>query len=96
MEDSLKQHEMQPFDIEPNYYEDLLISQNKLKSRDNFKYFDEKNEMAMSKSDFMKKTMNDHQFVKSNATIVSASPFRAVLRRKETENDDFVFRGDEV
>ncbi len=52
---------MRPFDIEPNYYEDLLISQNKLKTpRDNFKYFDEQAEMGMSKSDFMKKTMNDH------------------------------------
>ena len=42
MEDSLKQHEMRPFDIEPNYYEDLLISQNKIKStKSDFKYFDE-------------------------------------------------------
>lgn len=26
MEASLQMHEMRPFDIEPNYYEDLLIS----------------------------------------------------------------------
>ena len=52
---------MRPFDIEPNYIEDLLISQNKLKTpRDQFKYFDEKNEMGMSKADFMKKSVNDH------------------------------------
>ena len=24
MEDSLRQHEMRPFDLEPNYYEDLM------------------------------------------------------------------------
>ena len=35
LEQSLKQHEMRPYDIEPNYYEDLLISQNKLKPKDN-------------------------------------------------------------
>ena len=51
---------MRPFDIEPNYYEDLLISQNKIKSpKTDFKYFDEDNEMGMSNADFMKKTMND-------------------------------------
>jgi len=61
MEDSLKQHEMRPFDIEPNYHEDLLISQNKLKTpRNDFKYFDEKSKMGMSNADFMKKTMDDH------------------------------------
>ena len=36
----------------------------------------------------MKKTLNDNQFAKSNATIVSASPFRAVLRRKDTYEPD--------
>jgi len=28
IEKSLKEHEMRPFDIEPNYYEDLMISRN--------------------------------------------------------------------
>jgi hypothetical protein len=97
MEESLKQHEMRPFDIEPNYYEDLLISQNKIKStKTDFKYFDEKNEMGMSNADFRKKTMTDHQFVKSHATIISASPFRAVLRRKDTETSELEFRDENM
>jgi hypothetical protein len=37
----------------------------------------------MTKSEFIQKTMKDGQFVKKNATIISASPFRAVLRRKD-------------
>ena len=83
---------MRPFDIEPNYYEDLLISQNKIKSpKSDFKYFDEENDMGMSNADFMKKTMNDQQFVKSHATIVSASPFRAVIRRNNTEQSELEF-----
>lgn len=28
MEQSLRQHEMRPFDIEPNYYDDLMHSRN--------------------------------------------------------------------
>jgi len=97
MEESLKQHEMRPFDIEPNYYEDLLISQNKIKStKSDFKYFDEQTDMAMSNADFMRKTMNDHQFVKSHATIVSASPFRAVIRRKDTETSELEFKDDNI
>jgi hypothetical protein len=28
LEKSLKQHEMRPFDVEPNYYEDLMLSRN--------------------------------------------------------------------
>jgi hypothetical protein len=37
----------------------------------------------MTKSEFIQKTMKDGQFVKNNATIISASPFRAVIRRKD-------------
>lgn len=50
----------------------------------------------MSKSDFIKKTMNDHQFAKKHATIVSASPFRAVIRRKDNELSLLEFRDDNV
>ena len=28
MEESLRQHEMRPFDLEPNYYEDLVQNRN--------------------------------------------------------------------
>ena len=37
----------------------------------------------MTKSEFIQQTMKDGQFVKNNATIISASPFRAVIRRKD-------------
>jgi hypothetical protein len=28
IEESLKMHEMRPFDVEPNYHDDLMISRN--------------------------------------------------------------------
>ena len=36
IEKSLKEHEMRPFDVEPNYYEDLMMSRNpeRFKSND--------------------------------------------------------------
>ena len=50
-------HEMRPFDIEPNYYEDLLISQNKIKTPRDANL---ENNFGLTKSEFMKKTMNDN------------------------------------
>lgn len=78
LEQSLRQHEMRPFDIEPNYYEDLLISQNKLKPKN-----PDEEDFAPTKSEFLRKTLKDINFAHHNSTIISASPYRAVLRRKE-------------
>ena len=76
---------MRPYDIEPNYYEDLLISQNKLKPRN---IDGEREEFHATKSEFLKKTMNEKNFAANNSTIISASPYRAVIRRKEQSEYD--------
>lgn len=38
---------------------------------------------APSRSEFLKKTMSDRNFALNRGTIVSASPFRAVIRRND-------------
>lgn len=76
LEESLKQHEMRPFDIEPNYYEDLI--QQKKSHANSEKWPD-----VGTKSEFLKKTLTEKNFATNFGTIISASPFRAVLRRKD-------------
>lgn len=49
----------------------------------------------MTKSEFLQRTMKDGQFGKKNAMIVSASPFRAVLRRKDVYEPNYEFDYDE-
>lgn len=86
MEASLKMHEMRPFDIEPNYYEDLLISQNKLRPKNFDSFRGDKEDFTQTKSEFLKKTLNEQHFAQNNGTIVSASPYRAVIRRRDFED----------
>jgi len=48
---------------------------------------------ASTRKEFLKKTLSDKQFASSNGMIVSASPFRAVIRRMDysasrIENND--------
>ena len=77
LEQSLKQHEMRPFEIEPNYREDLLRSRGKL-PRNSSPDFDE------TKSEMLKKIVNQHSRGGNNlknSKIISASPFRAVIRQ---------------
>ena len=81
LEKSLRQHEMRPFDVEPNYYEDLMISRNP----SNFKQanIDLDRQPVVSKKEFLKKTMTDRNFIHTYGKVVSASPFRAVVRRMD-------------
>jgi hypothetical protein len=105
LEKSLKMHEMRPFDVEPNYYEDLMLSRNP----GGFKQanIDMDRQPVSSKKEFLKKTMHDKDFMHSYGKVVSASPYRAVVRRmdystmleevsemhtpqpKQSEEDDF-------
>ena len=87
LEQSLKQHEMRPFEVEPNYREDLLRSRGKLSrkvQRDASPEFDE------TKSEYLKKMLTNQNGVLKNSTIISASPYRAVIRKKPNvdENGD--------
>lgn len=89
LEASLRQHEMRPFDIEPTYYEDF--TRNRIKQKPDgrgsrakelgqaIKFDDIRGE---TRSEFLKKTMTDKNFQMNNGSIVSASPFRAIIRRK--------------
>lgn len=81
MEKSLRQHEMRPFDVEPNYYEDLMLSRNP----SNFKQsnIDMDNKPVSSKKEFLKRTMTDKDFIHTYGKVVSASPYRAVVRRMD-------------
>ena len=91
IEESLKKHEMRPFDIEPNYYDDLVqsrhflqeLAENSRKGRmtDNNVLFEP------NKSEFLKRTMSDASYQNMNSKIVSASPFRAIVRRVDPPFD---------
>ena len=84
IEKSLKEHEMRPFDVEPNYYEDLMMSRNpeRFKSNDS-QYGDIREAAASTRKEFLKKSMSDKLFASQNGLIVSASPYRAVIRRMD-------------
>lgn len=41
IEKSLKEHEMRPFDVEPNYYEDLMMSRNPDRFKSNDSQFED-------------------------------------------------------
>ena len=91
IEESLKKHEMRPFDIEPNYYDDLVqsrhflqeLAENSRKGRmtDNNVLFEP------NKSEFLKRTMSDASYQNMNSKIVSASPFRAIVRKVDPPFD---------
>jgi len=85
IEKSLKEHEMRPFDIEPNYYEDLMMSRNpdRFKSNDSQYMSENRDVNASTRKEFLKKSMSDRQYASLNGLIVSASPFRAVIRRMD-------------
>ena len=85
IEKSLKEHEMRPFDIEPNYYEDLMMSRNpdRFKSNDSQYINDNRDMNASTKKEFLKKSMSDRNYASMNGLIVSASPYRAVIRRMD-------------
>lgn len=72
---------MRPFDVEPNYYEDLMLSRNP----SNFKQsnIDMDRQPVSSKKDFLKRTMTDKNFIHNYGKVVSASPYRAVVRRMD-------------
>lgn len=61
IEKSLKEHEMRPFDIEPNYYEDLMMSRNpdRFKSNDSQFMNDNRDANASTRKEFLKKSMSD-------------------------------------
>lgn len=64
IEKSLKEHEMRPFDIEPNYYEDLMMSRNpdRFKSNDSQYMNDNRDMNASTKKEFLKKSMSDRNY----------------------------------
>ena len=73
---------MRPFDIEPNYKEDLNRSKAILRNRRDRSGSPMRGDDIETTSEFMKKTINDKdQGGFNKSIIVSASPFRAVLRR---------------
>ena len=87
MEKSLRMHEMRPFDLEPNYYNELManrsfiadMAQNAQRGRTPppERYM----EPAGAKNAFLERTISDAGFQKTHARIVSASPFRAIVRK---------------
>ena len=91
LEKSLREHEMRPFDVEPNYYEELMLSRTggglkKLsgaESTTNLRQVDSTSNMVPTTSEFLKRTMTDRNFASSRGEIVSASPFRAIIRRND-------------
>ena len=82
IEESLKQHEMRPFDVEPNYYDDLMMSRNP----SHFKAREQSGQIT-TRSEFLKKSLKEKNFATSYGKIVSASPFRAVVRRMDYNTD---------
>ena len=72
---------MRPFDVEPNYYEDLMLSRNP----NSFKQsnIDMDRQPVSSKKEFLKKTMTDKDYIHNYGKVVSASPYRAVVRRMD-------------
>ena len=49
----------------------------------NMYFGDEMNVEPTNRSEFLRKTMSDKNFIQNNAKIVTASPYRAVVRRQE-------------
>jgi hypothetical protein len=85
IEQSLRMHEMRPFDVEPNYFEDLQRSRAQLrgdKVRSHMGQTKDEMHQGTTRSEFLKKSINERDFVRQHGKIISASPFRAVLRRK--------------
>lgn len=84
IEQSLKDHEMRPFEVEPNYLDDLYRAQNQHKSGHGMHQGQTKEDLQLgaTNSNFLKKSVTEKNFVGQKSTIISASPFRAVLRRK--------------
>jgi len=77
---------MRPFDIEPNYLEELMLSKNPENFRSTStlgKNFSQNS--VTTRNEFLKYTMRDRNFIKSYGKIVSASPYRAVIRRMDYE-----------
>mmetsp|Transcript_24210 Transcript_24210/g.37286 ORF Transcript_24210/g.37286 Transcript_24210/m.37286 type:complete len:83 (+) Transcript_24210:1221-1469(+) len=60
IERSLRQHEMRPFDVEPNYLEDLMMSKNP----DNFRSSSSLAKHVSTRNEFLKQTMKDKNFAK--------------------------------
>ena len=78
MEKSLLEHEMRPFDIEPNYQDEIYSNKKASKngSPGHAQY--------TTRSEFLRKTLSDNNL--KEAKIVSVSPYRAVLRRMDYGN----------
>ena len=88
IEKSLRQHEMRPFDVEPNYLEELMLSKNPNNFRSTSSMGMKKNTSSnavTTNNEFLKMTMRDRNFIKSHGKIISASPFRAIVRRMDYE-----------
>ena len=83
---------MRAFDVEPNYYDQLMQSQHfqsNIRNQEgkskpsNDKYINE----YTSRSEFLKKTMNDKNFQANQSKIFSASPLRTIIRRIDVQED---------
>jgi hypothetical protein len=92
MRQSLMQHEMRPFDIEPTYYEDLIANRSFLSNlahaakRGKSPAAEVADYQTFSRAELLNRTMHDPDYQSTHTRIVSASPYRAVVRQVEPQS----------
>ena len=85
---------MRPFDVEPDYHGDLMLSRNAVSNTGVNRRPTQDAEPIGTTQEFLRKTMTSNNL--QEHTIVSASPFRAVIRRPASLNQSRALLGDGV